>query len=293
MSYLKAIWLRPAAGVLVVLAVAALWLMGANPTEAGADGSVVITPANSQVGVGGTTTVSVDVTAPDGGLSVWIIEIGYDPAVVQVDTSGGNPVCTSPAVSGTSFHGEGCAAKDVPPAGGANDTAVSFGAWVLNVGGVATGWTGTNTVATFTFRAVGTVGQSSPLTVNVAAGNFLRPDAVPATPTETDGMITIIEGTPRIWGNSDCSLDGVTSRDAQAVLKIVGQKTPLSQEQGCPLVGAAVTVGGIPRIWGNWDCSPDGVTSRDAQAVLKIVGQKTPLSQEQGCPLLDTSVNVS
>ena len=48
MSYLKAIWLRPAAGALVVLAVAALWLMGADTTEAGNPGSVVITPASAK-----------------------------------------------------------------------------------------------------------------------------------------------------------------------------------------------------------------------------------------------------
>jgi hypothetical protein len=302
MSYLKAIWLRPTFGALVVVAITALWLMGAATTHA-ASGNVAITPASSEVGVGGTTTVSVDVTAPDGGLSVWIIEIGYNPAVVQVDTSGGNPVCTSPAVPGTTFHGEGCAAKDVPPSGGANDAAVTFGAWVLNVGGVATGWTGTRTVATFTFKAVGAVGESSPLTVNVCADCFLRPNAASETPTETNGLITITPGTSQIWGNSDCSTDLIKARDAQALQKVILEQPllgpPFSPGPGiCPAVNSTVVVNGTPRVWGNWDCSTDGIKARDVQALQKVILEQPllgpPFSPEPGiCPAVNSTVNVS
>lgn len=295
MSYLKAIWLRPVAGALVVLAITALWLIGANAAEAGNPGSVTVTtiPANGEVGVGGTIVANVNVTAPDGGLSIWIIDIGYDPAVVQVDVVNGIKQCTSPAVPGTSFHGEGCAAKDVPPTGGANDTAVSFGAWVINVGGVATGWTGTNTVATFTFRAIGTVGQSSPLTVSVGEGFFLRPDGIASTPTETDGMITITAGTSRIWGDSDCN-DAVAPRDGQGVLKkFLAQTPPAAIGAGCPELGQSVSVNGTARPWGDWDCN-DAVAPRDGQADLKkFLAQTPPAAIGANCPALGDSVNVS
>ena len=308
MSYLKAIWLRPAAGALVVLAVAALWLMGTDTTQAGNPGSVVITPASAQVGVGGTTTVSVDVTAPDGGLSVWIIEIGYDPAIVQVDVVGVTTQCTSvdvpdPGGPGTLVQANGCDTKDDPPTGGADDTAVTFGAWVKNVSGSATGWTGTHTVATFTFKAIGTVGQSSPLTVNVDAGNFLRPNTDAATPTETDGMITITAGTSRIWGNSDCSTDGIKARDVQALQKVILEQPllgpPFSPGPGvCPTMNTTVVVDGTPRIWGNWDCSTDGIKARDGQALQKVILEQPllgpPFSPGPGvCPPVNTTVNVS
>jgi hypothetical protein len=293
MSYLKANWLRPAVSLLVVIAVAALWLAGTGSTEAGNPGSVSISPASANVGAGGTTTVDVNVTAPDGGLSVWIVEIGYDPNVVQVDTSGGNPVCTANEIPGTTFQGYGCAAKDSPPTGGANDTAVAFGAWVANSGGNAIGWTGTQTVASFTFRAVGTAGQSSPLTVSVEEGSFLRPDSSEATPTINNGLITITAGTTLTWGNTDCSADGIRSRDGQATGKFVLSGTPLSQTEPCPNVGDTVTVDGQQRTWGNWDCSADGVRSRDGQATGKFVLSGTPLSQTEPCPDIGSSVTVS
>lgn len=94
------------------------------------------------------------------------------------------------------------------------------------------------------------------------------------------------------WGNTDCSQDGVTSRDAQAVLKRVGEKTELSQDQPCPSIGQLVIVDGNNQRWGNWDCDTGGVTSRDAQAVLKFVGQKTALSQTSPCPLVGADVVV-
>lgn len=293
MSYLNANWLRPAVGLLVVIAVAALWLTGTGSTEAGNPGSVSISPASANVGAGGTTTVDVNVTAPDGGLSVWIVQIGYDPNVVQVDTSGGNPVCTANEIPGTTFQGYGCAAKDSPPTGSANDTAVAFGAWVANSGGNPVGWTGTQTVASFTFRAVGTAGQSSPLTVSVAADSFLGPDGAVATPTTNNGLITITSGTSRIWGDSDCS-GAVAPRDGQGVLKkFLNQTPPDAIGAGCPGLGDSVNVGGTPRIWGDWDCNA-AVAPRDGQSVLKkFLNQTPPDPIGSGCPGLGDSVTVS
>ncbi len=303
MSHIKSAWFRPAIALLAVVAVSALWIAGTTgPAVAGNPGNVSISPANAQVGVGGTTTVDVNVTAPDGGLGVFIIEIGYDPDVVQVDVLNNNPNCQSlevpnPAGPGNVVQANGCDAKDDPPTGGEDDTAVAFGAWIKNVDGTATGWTGTNTVARFTFRAVGSAGQSSPLTVSVCEDCFIRPNTSQATPNTVNGNIEIIAGTPQIWGNADCSADGIRSRDGQAIGKFVLQGTPLSQTEPppCPDVGQAVTVNGAPQTWGNWDCSADGVRSRDGQATGKFVLQGTPLSQTEppDCPDIGATVTVS
>lgn len=300
MSHFRSEWVRPISGLIATIAIAALWLMGSSAADAGNPGNVSISPVTATVGVGGTTTVNVNVTAPDGGLGVWIVEVGYDPSVVQVDTVGGNPNCQSlhdeipnPPGDGNVVSAGGCDSKDDPPSGSADDTAVAFGAWVKNVGGTATGWTGTNTVATFTFRAVGAVGQSSPLTVSVCSDCFIRPDTQPSQPTTANGNIEIVAGTSLIWGNSDCSADGIRSRDGQATGKFVLSGTPLSQTEPCPDVGQTVTVDSEQRTWGNWDCSADGVRSRDGQATGKFVLSGTPLSQTEPCPDIGATVNVS
>jgi hypothetical protein len=288
MSYLKAIWWRPAVSLLVVLAIAALWMMGSGTTHAGNAGTVSIDPATAQVGAGGTTTVNVNVTAPDTGLSVWIVEVKYDPAVVQVDLNGGNPVCTAPEVTGSTVHAEGCATKDASPVDGTKETAVAYGAWVKNDNSTATGWSGTNTVATFTFKAVGTAGQSSALEVNVCAQCFIGPAAQENHPTEVNGQITITAGTSRVWGDFDCN-GSVATRDNQSVLKIVLIQNPISQTEPCPDIGTQVSIDGTSRIWGDADCN-GSVATRDNQAILKIVLIQNPISQTEPCPDVGTTV---
>jgi len=115
-----------------------------------------------------------------------------------------------------------------------------------------------------------------------------------ATPTPSASPSPSPSGTTvqRIWGNSDCSADGIRSRDAQAVGKFVLQGTPLTQTEECPDVGSSVTVNGTQRVWGNWDCSLDGVRSRDAQATGKFVLQGTPLTQTAPCPGIGSLVTV-
>lgn len=289
MSYPKVSWLKPAAGLLVVLAVAALWLMGANTTEAGNGGSVVITPASAQVGAGGTTTVNVDVTAPAGGLSVWIVEIGYDPAVVQVDTINSDPNCQSQDIpnsagQGTLVQANGCAVKGTPA-----NTAVALGAWVKNVGGSATGWDGTHTIASFTFKAVGTAGQSSPLTITVGPNNFLLPDGTPATPTTTNGLITITAGTTRIFGDADCS-GAVDIGDAINIQRKIASLS-VNKGAGCPDIGANVMINGVQRAWGDVDCSGavdigDAINEQRSIASLSV-------NKGAGCPTIGDNVTVS
>jgi CSLREA domain-containing protein len=96
----------------------------------------------------------------------------------------------------------------------------------------------------------------------------------------------------KIWGNSDCSQDGIRSRDGQATGKFVLQGTALTQTEPCPDVGATVTVDGLQRTWGNWDCSADGIRSRDGQSTGKFVLHGNALIQTEPCPDIGTQVTV-
>jgi hypothetical protein len=293
MSFFTTTWWRPASALIVLtLAVAALSVGGRGTALAVTDGSVTVTPNPLSIGAGGSGQVSVVLTPAAAGTSIWIIQIAYDPAVAQVATDSHGPVCTFITVQSPFVGAGGCDTKAVSH-GSTPDTLVILGGVVQNDNGTPKGFTTPQTLATFTFNAVGASGAHTDLTTTVTA--FLGPTGAtpPPTPDTPNGAIDITAGTSRIWGNSDCSVDGVTSRDSQAVLKNVLQKTPLSQDPGCPAVGDPVTVGGIARTWGNWDCSADGVSSRDSQAVLKKVLQKTPLSQDPGCPAVGDPVTVS
>jgi hypothetical protein len=277
-------------------------LLGAGRAGAVYHGAVLITPASASLAPGNTITVSVDVTAPDGGLSVWAIKIGYDPNVVQVDTISGNPACQAlnipnPPGSGTLVQTISCDTTDISPANGVDETAVDIGGWVKNVNGTATGWSGTKTAATFTFKAVGSIGQSSPLTVNVCdefsnpfyCDRFLGPAQQKHWPDETNGQITIANETSRKWGDVDCG-SSVTVIDARkAVLAALG--LPYTQPAGCPLLTDTRTVNGTPRKWGDVDCDGNMNVIDARKLVLASFG--LPFSQQPGCPPVGTWVLVS
>jgi hypothetical protein len=187
---------------------------------------------------GGSGRVSVDMTPAAAGTSVWIIQIAYDPAVAQVATdSFGNPVCTSLNVSNPFIGGIVCDTKAVSH-GSTQDTLVILGAVLQNDNGTPRGFTTPQTVATFTFNAVGAVGAHTPLTTSVTA--FLGPNQEMPTPATSDGAIDITTITG-IWGDGDCS-GAVAPRDSQAILNHFLGKTELSQTQPCPAVGDTVTV---------------------------------------------------
>jgi hypothetical protein len=293
MSFFKAGWWRPASALIVLALAVAAFSAGGRGTALAVttDGSVSVTPADLMIGAGGTGQLSVDMTPAAAGTSIWIVEIAYDPAVAQVATDGsGNPVCTSlnvtVALPGAAGVG-GCAVKAVSH-GSTPDTLVILGGAVLNDNGTATGFTTPQTLATFTFNAVGASGAHTALTTTVTA--FLGPNGQTPTPATSDGAIDITPGTSRIWGDGDCGGD-IGPRDAQAVLKNVLVQTPLSQTQPCPAIGAQVTVDGVSRIWSDWDCGGD-IGPRDAQAILKNVLVQSPLSQTQPCPAVGSTVQV-
>ena len=287
MSYIKATWWRPAAGALVALAIAALWLMGATASNAAGAGSITLDPQDGQVGAGGTLDVKVNVEPPAAGLSIWIVEISYDPTKVQVDTSGGNPVCGSLDIPGGVAGAAGCATKDTNT-DGKMDTAVAFGGWVQNNGGTAVGFTDTKQVADFTFRAVGNVGDMSSLHISVTS--FLDPTGASTTPTANDGSITIIQqqGETHVWGDINC--DGsISLGDAIGIARFLVSLT-VNQTQPCPAMGAAITVDSNPQHWADINC--DGtVTLGDSIGIARNLVSLT-VNQTQPCPAMGSSVQV-
>lgn len=285
MSYTKVTWWRPAtAAALLALAAVAVWLaIAGSSARAGGDGSVFIDPALAEVGPGGTTTVDVVVTPPDTTLSIWIIEIEYDPAVVQVADDGGNPDCDSLNIPGGVAGAAGCATKDTG-GGPEDDTAVAFGGWVENVGGEAVGFDTEMTVASFTFEAVGDIGESSPLTVSVTA--FLDPAGEEPVPAEADGQINIIEivGDQRTWPDTNCD----TNLNIGDAINVARKQVNLPvTTNGCPTLGVDVTADGTPRKYGDTNCD-NLVNIGDA---INIARKQVNLPVDtHGCPTLGSQV---
>ena len=291
MSLFKATWWRPASALIVLtLAVAAFSAGGRGTALAGAtDGSVTVMPADLMIGAGGSGQVSVEMTPAAAGTSVWIIQLAYNPAVAQVATDGsGNPVCTFITVSSPFIGAGGCDTKDAN-SDGTQDTLVILGAVLQNDNGTPRGLTTPQTLATFTFNAVGPVGAHSALTTTVTS--FLGPNGEMPTPATSDGAIDITPGTSRIWGDGDCS-GAVAPRDGQADLNHFLGQTELSQTPPCPALGAIVTINGLSYTWGDFDCS-GAVAPRDGQADLNHFLGQAELSQMQPCPAVGDTVVVS
>jgi hypothetical protein len=293
MSFFKPTWWRPATALAVLaLAVGVLSLAGAGTAHAGGtDGSVAVSPAAREIAVGGTGTVDVVLTPAAAGTSIWIIQIAYDPTVAQVAVDGDdNPICTPLTVPGNMAGAAGCDTKDtnsdtVP------DTLVIFGGGVLNDNGTPRGFTTQQTVATYTFNAVGAVDAHTALTTTVSA--FLGPNAETPTAAVSDGAIDIIasQGTPQIWGDGDCS-GAVAPRDGQGDLNHFLGKTEISQTPPCPAIGATVVIDQVSYLWGDWDCS-GAVAPRDGQGDLNHFLGKTEISQTPPCPLMGATVITS
>jgi hypothetical protein len=112
------------------------------------------------------------------------------------------------------------------------------------------------------------------------------------TTTETTAPISLVRGDERLWGDNDC--DGeISSRDNQALSRLVLQQNPLSQTQPCPALGASVDVSGVgDKAWGDLDCDGE-VTSRDGQALLRNVLQQNALSQTQPCVPIGDAASVA
>jgi hypothetical protein len=300
MSFLKATWWRPATALAVLaLAVLALSLSGSGTAHAGQDGSVVIVPAQKDISVGGQGDVHIDITAPDAGTSIWIVQVKYDPTVAQVKTNPGNldhPI----ACDGMASPGQGiaqaasCDVKDTT-ADQIADTAVAFGGWVQNDGGTAKGFTGTQTAATFTFVAAPGAAAGVHTDLEVTVTSMLSPAGAVQQPSTTNGRIDIVEstGTSRIWGNVNCDAN-FNGGDAINVDRfLVSLPRTGNPPADCPAIDQTVSVNGGSFMFGDVNCN-GSVTGGDAvnidRALVSLPVTPTPPAT---CPVMGQSYVIS
>ncbi len=104
--------------------------------------------------------------------------------------------------------------------------------------------------------------------------------AIVGAPSPTPTPAPTLEGTPRTWGDLDCT-NGINTADVLKALRVdAGLEN--TQPPGCPVIGEEVEVNGATRIWGDVDCS----TALNLLDSLKILRIDAGLSVDQpaGCP---------
>ncbi len=99
-------------------------------------------------------------------------------------------------------------------------------------------------------------------------------------------------GASNLWVDADC--DGeLSTRDNQAILRVVLSQPQLSQTQPCTPIGEEVSVEGYgDQMWADADCDGE-LTTRDNQALLRKVLSQAVLSQMEPCPDVGSEVGVS
>jgi hypothetical protein len=282
-------WRLPTSLALIGLGALVAWLVAAGTASASTPpgGQVFISPSDATVGAGGTTSVDLVVDPPDGGLTIWIVEVAFDTNVVQVDESSGFN-CEGADLPGGGVGSSLCEGKnndgDPEP-----DSAVALGAYLRNEGGTPVGLTEQTTLATIHFDAVGEVGECSNLTITVSPANFLKPDGGEATPTiqNPPAEICITAGQTVLWGDVNCN----GSADPVDGLFILRADAGLPTDTGsCPDMGEMVTVAGQEIPWGDLNCSE----SADPVDGLLVLRFDAGLPADTGtCPDLGTQVSVS
>jgi hypothetical protein len=249
---------------------------------------VTLDPAAATVGVGGTTTVDLMATPPDQELSIWIVEVGFDTAVVEVVETAQGVDCTGADLPAAGVGASTCLGKDTN-ADQTVDTVVALGGYVRKDGSTARGLEEDTALATINFQAVGAADACSDLTITVTS--WVGPDSSEPTPTVTNGEICITAGAAALFGDLDC--DGeISTRDNQALLRSVLSQAALSQTEPCPDLGSTASYDGTPQLAGDLDCDGE-ISTRDNQALLRSVLSQAALSQTEPCPDLGSSVTVS
>lgn len=176
-----------------LIAISLLFLAAAlafgSESASAAHGSVSIQPSSSGIPYKGMEEVDVVLDPPAEGVSVFIIRMAYDPAVVQfVDC-----VAWDWEAVPRSFPrvgAAGCAATD-SNRDGVDDTAVVFGAYVENRSGTPGGFETQQIVGSITFESLGKKGDVTPLLLSAESGDILGPDATVLNPELQDGSICI------------------------------------------------------------------------------------------------------
>lgn len=186
----------PLSAVFFAILGAALFLAAPSQAVAIGEGHVYVSPPSTVVPSGSLVPVSVIVEPPNESLAIWIIEVHYDPSVVQLNRlpDSSADCSTFPPPGGAVATAAGCDSRDDVPGGG-DDVAVAFGGWIENTGSGAIGITTPMSVATFNFYVHGAAFDFTDLEVVVTA--YLDPDAADHIPTTADGEI-FINGDPPI-----------------------------------------------------------------------------------------------
>jgi hypothetical protein len=144
------------------------WRTGAAAGAAG----VSIQPAAVTVTAGQSTTLTVQALAPATGLGDWEVDITFNPAVVSIDAAG-------------------CAATVDPSTTALCTVNYNNQPNTIRVSGAAfPGLSGTSTLASLTFQAIGGAGSQSPLGVTVVSFDDSQGVAIP-NPSAANGLITI------------------------------------------------------------------------------------------------------
>ncbi|MHB8577986.1 MAG: hypothetical protein ACYDCQ_21960, partial [Dehalococcoidia bacterium] len=124
---------------------------------------VSLTPAAVSISPGASTSVNLQMVAPFSGIGSYTVDVSYDPSVVTPTA------CTS--ICNTAY------AANV----------------VRSVGASATGLTGTQTLDTITFQAVGACGTSTTLVVTVV-GWLTDPNGGFAASSTSNGQLSLTSG---------------------------------------------------------------------------------------------------
>jgi hypothetical protein len=93
------------------------------------------------------------------------------------------------------------------------------------------------------------------------------------------------------WANADCDSE-LSTRDNQAILRVVLSQPQLSQTQPCTPIGEEVSVDGYgEKMWADADCDGE-LTTRDNQGLLRKILSQGALSQTAPCPPIGDDVGV-
>jgi hypothetical protein len=275
--------LRPALALAIAVAAIALLFVGSyHQAEAGSSNQLSIDPASKDIGVGASASVNLVSMAPTESLAAWVVNVSFDETVVGFNS------CTAIGSPAGAVAVSFCDELDTG-GGPDSDTAVAGGAILFPT--TERGLDGTNTLATITFDAIGTVGECSDLTITVIDHLGPDPNASNTNPTTIDGEICIVEdaGTDRLWGDIDCG-DSVDPIDSLKILRFDAGLS-VAQAAGCPEAGSTTSVDGTDRLWGDLDCG-DSVDPIDSLKTLRFDAGLS-VSQSAGCPDPASTVSVS
>ncbi|MDO8614309.1 MAG: hypothetical protein Q7T33_01055 [Dehalococcoidia bacterium] len=144
--------------------------------------SVYIAPASATAGAGQPAVVDLVAEPAGGGLAAWVLEVGFDPAVISTASRQCDPVDTPAGAAGA----VGCEAADTN-GDGQDDAVKTFGGVIFTNTGK--GFTQKVTLASIEFNAVGEAGACSALTVKVTA--FSDPDGNETSPSIANGEVCV------------------------------------------------------------------------------------------------------